>query len=116
MPDVDVSDRWWSAVCYLSALVVVPICRKNKSDFLRQHCRQGFMLLFAQVVLLLVLLAIESTVGRIPVLGFLITMLLFLVYFLLFLGLAAIGFMKALAGEHWRVPYIDEFAAKVPIN
>ncbi len=115
MGDITISDRWWGAVCYLSALVIVPICLKNKSEFLAQHCRQGFALFFGQVVLLLVLLAIEGTIGRIPILGFLLSMLLFLVYFLLFLGLAAIGCMRALSGEEWRIPVFDDLAQKVPI-
>jgi uncharacterized membrane protein len=114
--DVSIRDRWLGAICYLSVLVFIPIFTKDKSEFLTRHCRQGFALLFAEVVLLLLLAAIEATIGRIPIIGLLISILLHLAYFVVFLTLSVLGFIKALTGEEWRIPVLDEFADKVPIN
>ena len=50
------ADRWWASVCYLSCIVLLPaFLVKNKSPFLARHCRQGFALFFAEVVVLIVL-------------------------------------------------------------
>jgi uncharacterized membrane protein len=114
--DISIRDRWLGAVCYLTILVFIPIFVKNKSEFLARHCRQGFILLFAEVVLLLLLAAIEATIGRIPILGLLISIILHLVFFIVFLTLSVLGFIKALSGEDWRLPVLDEFADKVPIS
>jgi uncharacterized membrane protein len=111
-----IRDRWLAAVCYLSLLVFVPILSKHKSEFLARHCRQGFSLLFAEVVALLLLLAIDASIGRIPILGLIISILLNLVIFLIFLMLSIIGFIKALSGEEWRLPVLDDFAQRVPIS
>jgi uncharacterized membrane protein len=111
-----VNDRWLAALCYASIAVIVPILRPRRSGFLARHCRQGFALLFAEVVLLLVLIAIERTLGRIPVLGLLLSILLYLAYFLTFLAVSVIGFTRAIAGEEWRLPFLDDFADRVPIH
>jgi len=110
------NERWLGAVCYLSVFVFVPIFTKNKSDFLVRHCRQGFALFFAEVVALLLLVAIEATIGQIPVLGLVVNIVLHLGVFLVFLAVSVIGFLKAVSGEDWRIPYLDELAEKLPIN
>lgn len=116
MGDVSTRDRWLAALCYLGPTVFVPMASKDKSAFLARHCRQGFALLFVAVVAAIVLFLVETTLGRIPVLGFLLSILLYLVVFLILLSLAVMGFTKALAGESWRMPYIDELAERVPIE
>ena len=47
---IPIRDRWLGAMCYLSILVLVPLFSKPKSDFLARHSRQGFALLFFEVV------------------------------------------------------------------
>jgi uncharacterized membrane protein len=114
--EATIRDRWLSAICYLSFLVFIPIFAKSKSPFLARHCRQGFVLFFTEVVAYLLLLTIESTLGRIPILGFLLTIILYLAAGLLFLAISVIGFMKAVAGDSWRLAFFDEFADKIPIR
>jgi len=116
MSDLSAKDRWLGAICYLGPAVFFSIFRKDKSSFVARHCRQGFALLFVASVAWLVLYLIETTLGRIPVLGFLLSILLYLVVFLVLLSLAVMGFIKALAGESWRIPYLDELADRVPIE
>ena len=110
------NDRWLGAVCYLSFLCFVPIVSRPRSEFLARHCRQGFALFFAEVVVFLVLAIIDRTIGRIPILGLLVSILLNLVFFLVCLMLSVIGFVKALSGEEWRMPFLDELADRVPIH
>lgn len=116
MNEPTVNDRWLGAACYLSFLVVVPILYKPRSDWLARHCRLGFALFFAEVVVAFVLHIINKTIGQIPFLGLFITMLLYLAVFLLGLLLSVIGFVKALSGEHCSFPFLDELAERVPIH
>ena len=109
-------DRWLGAVCYLSVLVFIPIFSKNKSAFLARHCRQGFALFFVEIAAFFFLRIIEATLGMIPLLGFIIVLILNLAFFLLFLALTIMGFVRAMFGDDWRVPYLDDLAARVPID
>jgi len=109
-------DRWLSAISYLSFLVFIPMFSTNKSAFLARHCRQGFALFFVEVVAFFFLRIIESTLGMIPLLGFIIVMILNLGFFLGFLGLTIMGFVRAMFGDEWRIPYLDELADRVPID
>lgn len=114
--DLNVRDRWLGALSYASFLVFVPLLSPRKSPFLARHCRQGFALLFVEVVGLLLILIIDATIGRIPLLGFLVAVLLRLVLFLAFLILSALGFAKALFGEDWPLPFLQEWAERIPIQ
>jgi len=88
----------------------------NRSPFLNRHCRQGFALFFVEVVGALFILIIDATIGRIPLLGFLVTIILRLAFFLVILGVSVMGFTRALFGETWRVPYLDELAERIPFG
>lgn len=116
MDQPTVRDRWLGATCYLSVLVVIPIAMRRRSEFLAEHCRQGFTLVFAEVVLGLLVLAFETALGRIPVLGLLLSIVLTLAYWLLFITISTLGFVKALSGEPFTVPGLDDIAARVPIH
>jgi len=89
---------------------------RDKSLFLARHCQQGFALFFAQVVALIILFVIDSTIGAIPILGLLISVILHLVVLLVALAISVLGFVKALAGESWAIPYLDDIADKVPVT
>jgi uncharacterized membrane protein len=114
--EIGTSDRWLGALCYASILVLVPILQRQKTEFLAAHCRQGFALLFAEVVLGIIVLVIEAVLSPVPLLGFLVSMVLHLAYFLLFLGLSVLGFIKALSGEEFRVVGLEDLADRVPIH
>ncbi len=109
-------DRWLGAVCYLSIFVLVAMLIKNRSKFLARHCRQGFALLFAEIVGVAFILIIDISLGQLPVLGFILVIALRLVFFLAVLSVSVLGFTKALFGEEWRIPYLDELADRVPVE
>ncbi len=114
--EVTIRDRWLAAISYLGLLVFIPILVPGKSEFLARHCRQGFAILCLELLSLLMVSVIDATIGRIPVLGFVVILLLRLVLFLFFLIISAFGFSKGLFGESWRIPYIDDWAHRVPIH
>jgi uncharacterized membrane protein len=117
MPEkVTTRGRWLGALCYLSFFVFLSMLAKDKSPFLAKHCRQGFALFFAEVVAVLFIAIFDSTVGQIPVLGFLVAIILRLAFFLGFLLLSIMGFNKAMFGEEWAIPYLDELADRVPVE
>lgn len=109
-------DRWFGAICYLSAFVVIPILLRRRSAFLAAHCRLGFALVFAEVVLALLVWVIESALSPVPLLGMLVSLVLHLAYWLLFIGLSVLGFVKALSGESFTIPGLEDLANKVPIH
>lgn len=113
---VTIRDRWLGALCYLSFLVLVPMLAGDKTRFLARHCRQGFALLFAEVVGMCFIWIIDASLGRLPVLGFLLVISLRLVFFLGILVLSVLGFTKALFGDDWRIPYLEELADRVPVH
>ena len=113
---ISVRERWLGALCYLNALVFIPMLAANKTDFLKRHCRQGFALFFCEVVAVVFIMIIDGSLGQVPVLGFLLVIAVRLIFFLVFLSLSVLGFVKAMFGESWRVPYLDELAERVPIE
>ncbi|MBD3222718.1 hypothetical protein GF314_15905 [bacterium] len=109
-------DRWLGAICYASLLVLIPILRRDRSEYVAYHCRQGFTLLFAEIVLGVLVWAIESAFQVVPVLGILVSIVLNLAYWLLFLGISVLGFVKALSGELFEIPGLEDLADRIPIH
>ncbi len=113
---ISVRDRWLGAIAYLSVLVFISILAKDRSRFLARHCRQGFALLFAEIVAAVFILIIDVSLGQLPILGFVLIIVLRLVVCLVVLSVSVLGFIKALFGEEWRIPYLDELADRVPVE
>ncbi len=111
------NDRWLGALCYCSFFVLVPVFGvRDKSGFLVGHCRQGLALLFVEIICHLGLKIVDVSIGLIPILGLLITVVLHLVVWLGCLILSVLGVVKALSGEPYRLPVIDDFADGIPIK
>lgn len=113
---MEIRQRWLAAVCYLGPGWLAPVLLKGQGAFLRWHVQQGFALFFAEVVAVALLIILDSTLGRIPLLGVLIILLLQLGAFVAALVISVLGFVKALAGEPFRIPILDEYAERVPIQ
>ena len=114
--NVTVRERWLSAICYVPLLVFVTMLATRRTEFVSRHARQGFALLFAEVVGVVFILIIDWTLGQLPLIGFLLVILLRLVFFLAVLIVSVLGFTKAIFGETWRIPYLDELADRMPIH
>jgi uncharacterized membrane protein len=116
-PDPEAArQQWLAALAYAGPLCLLAIFARRKTPFLRWHAQQGFVLLFLEALAFALVIIVQATIGRIPVLGLLVEIVLKLAVFVLFLLLSVIGFVKALAGEEFRFPVIDEYAERVPIH
>jgi uncharacterized membrane protein len=71
----------------------------SKDEFVKFHARQGFVLFVIEVVLAILM--------WIPVIGWLLGLIVGIV--------AIIGFIKALNGEKWEIPYIYNLSKKIKI-
>ena len=109
-------ERWFGAICYIPLLVFVSIASGGRTPFVSRHCRQGFALLLAEVVGVAFIMIIDATLGRLPLIGFLLVIILRLVFFLGVLVISVLGFVKAMFGEDWHIPYLDELAERVPVE
>ena len=115
-PPLDtVRARWLSAIGYVGPLCLLPMLATPKDDFLKGHAQRAFLLFFLEATVLVFLLIVDNTLGRIPLLGFLLVILLQFASFVVFLVLSILGFVKALAGEDFRLPVLDDYAEKVPV-
>ena len=121
LPATEPSDvsRWLAALSYVFAVAmfVVYEARKRPGDeYVRFHARQGFVLFFAEFVVLVVSTILNQTVGRIDVLGFVIMVTWNLCFGLLAVGVSVMGFMYALSGERWHLPFLGNYANRVPLR
>jgi uncharacterized membrane protein len=110
----DSVDRWMGAIAYVTVFCFVPYLLRPDHPHPRFHAKQGILLLFLEIVAGLALWVIEITLGRIPFLGLLILVLARLAVWLPVLGLAVLGFTRALAGETLPLPWIGRYDDVVP--
>ena len=108
-------ERWYAAVGYLFFLALFSLWKGRESDFIRFHSRQAFLLFVAECVSFLAILIIERTIGKLPFLGLLIVVLLQIAVYLSALFLSVMGFVKALFGERWTMPFIGAYSNRVPL-
>jgi uncharacterized membrane protein len=109
------SERWIAAVGYLFFLCFFALWRSKDSAFIRFHARQAFLLFLSEVVAFVLLVIIDKTIGRLPFLGLLIVVLLQIGVYLVALVLSVMGFVKALFGERWEMPFFGAYSEKVPL-
>ena len=108
-------ERWYAAVSYLFFFCFFGLWKARESAFIRYHSRQAFLLFLAECVSLLVILIVDRTIGKLPFLGLLIVILLQIVVYLCALFLSIMGFVKALFGERWIMPFFGHYSEKVPL-
>lgn len=108
--------RWLGAVAYVGPGFLFGLFAKERTELLGWHVRQGFALFFVEMVVLAIVIILDQTIGRIPILGFLVQIVVQLVAFVGFLVLSIIGFVKGLAGEAIHFPGLEELAERVPLG
>ncbi len=108
-------ERWIAAVGYLFFMCFFALWRSKDSPFVRFHSRQAFLLFLSEVVAFILLVIIDKTIGRLPFLGLLIVVLLQIGVYLMALILSVMGFVKALFGERWEMPFFGAYSDKVPM-
>lgn len=88
-----------AALSYVWILFLVPLLGKRKSKYAQFHAKQGFVLFVIELV--------ASLFMWFPIFGQLLMLALLIV--------AVMGFVKALNGEWWKIPYIYEWSKKIKL-
>jgi uncharacterized membrane protein len=108
-------ERWYAALGYLFFLCFVALWKGRDSTFVRFHSRQAFLLFLSECVAFILIVIIDKTIGRLPFLGLLIVVLVQIFVYLTALFLSVMGFVKALFGERWEMPFFGPYREKVPL-
>jgi uncharacterized membrane protein len=108
-------ERWYAAISYLFFFCFFGLWKARESAFIRFHSRQAFLLFLAECVSLLAIVILDRTLGRLPFLGLVIIILLQIFVYLSALFLSVMGFVKALFGEKWILPFFGHYSERVPL-
>jgi len=107
-------ERWYAALGYLFFLCFLSLWKARQSTFVRFHARQAFLLFLSECVAFLVLVVIDRTVGRLPFVGLILVVITQVFVYLAALFLSVTGFVKALFGELWQMPFFGPYRERVP--
>ncbi len=107
-------ERWYAAVGYVFVMCFFSLLKARESDFVRFHSRQAFLLFLAECAGLLAVLIVDRTIGRIPFLGLLVVVIVQAAVYISALFFSVAGFVKALFGERWVMPFLGRYSQRVP--
>lgn len=108
------AERWYAAVGYLFFMCFLSLWKAKESRFVRFHARQAFLLFLAECVAFVAIAVIDRTVGRLPFLGLIVVVIAQVFVYLTALFLSVMGFVKALFGERWEMPFFGPYREKIP--
>jgi len=106
--------RWVAATSYLTVFCFFALWRSKGDPFIRYHAGQGFLLLLAECIALVIALILETTIGKLKLVGLLVVVMFQLITGLGALTFSVVGFVKALFGEYWHLPLLGEYRDRVP--
>lgn len=98
--NVSSEEKMLAAAGYIPMLFVGSLIMKPNSKFCQMHAQQGVALTGLSVLVMFILLII-------PALGSL--------FFLVLLGVMAIGGFQAYSGIEWKIPIVWDFASKINV-
>jgi uncharacterized membrane protein len=96
-------ERFFAALSYLAFLCFVPLLLKKENRFVQFHGKQGLVLLIFEIA--------AGILRAIPALGDTLGTLAFVVFSIL----SMVGIVKALIGESWQIPVIQNLASKISL-
>jgi len=108
------ASRWIAAIGYVGFLCFFALWRAKRDDFVRGHASQAVLLFVAECAALAAALILGATIGKMRIVGLLFVGLFDLAAGLAALMLSLVGFLKALFGRDWRMPFLGEHREKVP--
>ena len=115
IPERDVSTgRLLASVAYLPGLCFVGLLGAPQNRYVGFHARQGFLLFLVEIVAWLAIAIYDSSLGRIPVLGFLVGAVIKFVVGMGLLTMTVYGVIKGAGGELARIPYLGDSIERVP--
>jgi uncharacterized membrane protein len=108
------SGRLLAAVAYLPALCFVGLLSAPENRFVGFHARQGFLVFLLEIVAWVAVWIFEASIGRIPLLGFLLGAVIRFILGFGFLAMTIYGVIKGATGEIARIPVLGDAIEKVP--
>ena len=106
--------RWTAALSYVGVLCFFSLWKSKNDPFVKYHARQGFLLLLGECIILIMTVILDLTIGRLRFIGVLIVGLIQLIAGLGALTLSVLGFVKALFGEYWHLPFFGDYRERIP--
>ncbi len=106
--------RWIAAIGYIAFMSVFSLWRAKEDRFVRAHASQALLLFIGECAAVAVAAALTGTVGRIELAGMIVVGIFDLIAALAAIMLSLAGFMNALFGRDWRMPFFGEHREKVP--
>jgi uncharacterized membrane protein len=94
-------NRVYAAIGYFGFLCFVPLIFRPKSRFAHFHGKQGLVLFIAEAAVFII--------SFVPIIGKYIWFILLII----FAVLAIQGYLKALAGKKWPMPYLGKYAERI---
>jgi uncharacterized membrane protein len=106
--------RWIAALGYVAFMCFFSLWRAKRDPFIRGHASQGVLLFVAECGAVIAAVILAGTVGKIRFAGIIVVGLFDLAAALAALMLSLAGFVKALFGEDWRMPFLGGYRDRVP--
>ena len=88
-----------AALSYIGILFLIPLLAGQKDEFTKFHVQQGIVLFIVDVI--------ASFIVWVPLIGWAIGILMLVV--------SIYGFLQALAGKRWELPYLAQYAKKIKL-
>jgi len=107
--------RWIAAVGYVAFVCFFSLWYAKRDPFIKAHASQAVLLFVAECAALAVAVILGSTIGRIKIAGLIVVGLFDLVAALAALVLSLAGFLKALFGDDWIMPFFGHYRERVPL-
>ncbi|MEO0076760.1 MAG: hypothetical protein ABIK19_03750 [candidate division WOR-3 bacterium] len=119
-------NRILSAIGYIPFLCFLPIYLAREDEFAQFHGKQS-LVLFALYILISLALWLVSRIfggilGHVIIIGFMFKVIGWLLYNVLgvilgiiYIILIILGFIYAITGNKWEIPFVSSFAQKVKI-
>ena len=115
VPDDEIArGRLLASIAYLPGLGFIGLLGVPENRYVGFHARQGFLLLLLEVLVGVALAIYDGSLGRIPVVGFLVGAVLKFTLWMSLLLLTAYGVVKGASGEMARIPFLGDAVEKVP--
>ena len=96
-------DTIYGVISYLWILCLIPILMKKKSEFIKFHSRQGFILLIIEIAL--------GVIGIIPLIG----QIIYALGMILCTVLSIVCIVQVLTGKKWAIPVLSKLVDKVRV-
>ena len=87
--------------------------KMKKNNFAKSHVKQALVLLISWIIVSVALAILGAIIGWIPVIGWIIMWLLWLVFGIVFFVLWLMGVIAAATSKEKELPIIGKFAAKL---